>query len=419
MRPCGALGPHAMSSLFRPEVAEGRRQAWLGSIQLIRPVPLSVLTALVAVVAVLVAVYFSIGEYTRKARVTGLLVPDLGVMQLTAPRAAQVVERRATEGQAVRQGDVLFVLSLDQATAQGDAREAVQASLAARERSLQVAGTRRRQLQSEQMDALSRQITHMQQELRQMDAESELQRQRLQLAREALSRDESLREQKFLSSAHVETRKLDVLNVQAQLEAIKRQQAQHRREIDTLEARRRELPLAEQADIGEIERDLAEIAQESAENEALRRVVVRAPQDGTVTAVAAEPGQSVATQAVLANLVPNGAVLQAHLFAPSSAMGFVRPEQPVLLRYEAYPYQKFGHQTGHVLQVSRTPMAAPGAAGEPLYRITVALDRQAVAAYGQSQPLSPGMQLEADVLLDRRRLIEWIFEPVLSLSGRV
>jgi len=94
----------------------------------------------------------------------------------------------------------------------------------------------------------------------------------------------------------------------------------------------------------------------------------------------------------------------------------------VLLRYEAYPYQKFGHQTGHVLQVSRTPMAAPGAGGatgEPMYRITVALDRQAVAAYGQSQPLSPGMQLEADVLLDRRRLIEWIFEPVLSLSGRV
>jgi membrane fusion protein len=126
----------------------------------------------------------------------------------------------------------------------------------------------------------------------------------------------------------------------------------------------------------------------------------------------------VTAQAMLANLVPSGAVLQAHLFAPSSAMGFVRPEQPVLLRYDAYPYQKFGHQTGHVLQVSRTPMPA-GASGEPMYRITVALDRQAVAAYGQAQALSPGMQLEADVLLDRRRLIEWIFEPVLSLTGRV
>ena len=60
----------------------------------------------------------------------------------------------------------------------------------------------------------------------------------------------------------------------------------------------------------------------------------------------------------LASLVPSGAQLQAHLFAPSGAVGFVRPRQEVRLRFEAFPYQKFGHQTGHVLQVSRTPLAA-------------------------------------------------------------
>jgi membrane fusion protein len=58
-------------------------------------------------------------------------------------------------------------------------------------------------------------------------------------------------------------------------------------------------------------------------------------------------------------------------------------------------------------------------ASEPLYRITVSLDRQTVAAYGQEQALAAGMQLDADVLLERRRLIEWIFEPVLSIAGRI
>jgi membrane fusion protein len=29
------------------------------------------------------------------------------------------------------------------------------------------------------------------------------------------------------------------------------------------------------------------------------------------------------------------------------------------------------------------------------------------------------MQLDADVLLDRRSLIEWIFEPLLGVAGRV
>ncbi|MGH8798267.1 MAG: HlyD family efflux transporter periplasmic adaptor subunit, partial [Caldimonas sp.] len=152
------------------------------------------------------------------------------------------------------------------------------------------------------------------------------------------------------------------------------------------------------------------------------------PQDGVLTGVLAEPGQSVTSAAALASIVPADTKLLAQLFAPSSAIGFVRPDQPVLLRYQAFPYQKFGHQIGHVTLVSRSPLPSTelaglpflsGASREPLYRITVALDRQSVPAYGQAQPLAPGMQLEADVMLDRRRLIEWIFEPVLGIAGRV
>jgi membrane fusion protein len=141
--------------------------------------------------------------------------------------------------------------------------------------------------------------------------------------------------------------------------------------------------------------------------------------------VLVQAGQSVVAGATLANVLPAQAQLQAHLYAPSSAVGFVREHQPVLLRYQAFPFQKFGHQAGHVVDVSRAPIAPAELAGirpgstEPLYRITVALERQDMPAYGRAVPLAPGMQLEADVLLDRRRIIEWIFEPVLGITGRV
>lgn len=51
--------------------------------------------------------------------------------------------------------------------------------------------------------------------------------------------------------------------------------------------------------------------------------------------------------------------------------------------------------------------------------MTVSLARQAITAYGKPEPLKPGMLLDADVLGERRRLIEWIFEPLYSLKGRV
>ena len=419
-----------MADLFRPETLEHRNRDGLGSIRLTRPVSFALLTALVLVTLVGVVGYLVLGEYTRKARVAGYLVPDRGVIRLVAPQSASVLESHVTEGRAVRQGDVLFVLAVDQATPTGDTQLAVKNSLAARERSLQGASLQRQQLEQARLAALDRQIEQMGRELAQMGAEAELQGQRLTLAQQAHLRLESLRLENFVSAAQVQAKAEEVLAIRAQAQGLERQRAVHQREIGGLQAQRREIPLLSQTAQGEIERDLATLAQQTAETEAGRRIVLRAPQDGIVTAVLAEVGHAVNMSSALASLLPANAKLQAHLFAPSSAVGFVRPDQAVLLRYQAFPYQKFGHHAGRVVQVSRSPLQAAEMAGlalpgsgtntpEPLYRITVTLDEQTVSAYGQAQPLVAGMQLDADVQLDRRRLIEWIFEPVLGVAGRV
>ncbi len=106
-------------------------------------------------------------------------------------------------------------------------------------------------------------------------------------------------------------------------------------------------------------------------------------------------------------------------------MGFIKPGQVVRLRFEAYPYQKYGHRAGRVLQVSRVPLSAPelalhaglASASEPMFRITVTLDPAGAAQ--ESLSLSAGMRLTADVQLERRRLIEWLFAPILGLEDRL
>ena len=125
-----------MPALFRPEAVEAQQQSWLGGIQLIRPLSLSLLTACAAAAAVAVIGYLCWGEYTRKARVEGVLLPDLGVIRIPPPEVGTVLERYAREGQSVRRGDVLFVLSVDRSTSSGDSQASVQRSLADKERSL-------------------------------------------------------------------------------------------------------------------------------------------------------------------------------------------------------------------------------------------------------------------------------------------
>lgn len=418
-----------MTSFFRPEALEHQERDWLGSVQLTRPVSLSALTAFALLVAIAVGVFLCVGEYTRKARVSGYLVLDRGVIRLVSPQNATVVESHVAEGGSVKRGDVLFVLSVGQATPSGDTQAAIQRSIASRSQSLESAARQRGLIEQAQLAAIDRQIDDMQHELSSMRAESDLQQQRLALAEQAQSQYESLRNENFVSAAQVRAKAEEVLNVKAQVQAIERQRAARQREIAGLQAQRRELPLQAQTAQGAIERDLAALAQQSAESEARERIVVRAPQDGVVTGVLAGPGQNVTPAVALASLLPADAKLEAQLFAPSSAVGFVRARQPVELRYQAFPYQKFGHQRGEVVLVSRSPLqsaelaglslpASYASSGEPLYRITVSLDRQSVIAYGQTQALAPGMQLDADVMLDRRHLIEWLFEPVLGLAGR-
>ncbi len=414
-----------MRLLFRPEAVEAQSQQWLGRVQLVRPLGLGVVTAGVLLVAVALVAFLGVAQYTRKAAVGGVLVPDRGLIRVVPAASGTVLERRAAEGQTVRAGDVLFVLALERPTLQGAAQSQVQRSLDERQRSLQDSARQQGLLLASQQAALERRLQALQNERLQIDAEAALQRQRLALATEAHARLESLRNEQFISPAQLQAKTEELLGLRAAAQALERQRAALAREQAELEGERRGLPLLARGAQGGIERDLAALSREAAEQDASRQVVIRAPQDGTVTALHAEVGQSVSAQAALASLVPAGAQLQAHLYAPSSAVGFVRAGQAVRLRYEAFPYQKFGHQPGHVVQVSRTPLAPAELAalslpvalspGEALFRITVALD----AAGGEALPLVPGMRLQADVLLETRRLVEWLFEPLLGLKGRL
>lgn len=87
---------------------------------------------------------------------------------------------------------------------------------------------------------------------------------------------------------------------------------------------------------------------------------------------------------------------------------------------------------GEVIEVSQSPYAvaelplpaaallAPlGQAGEAVYRIRVRLDAQTIGAWGERHRLKPGLLAEADILQDTRRLWEWMFEPLLSVGGRI
>ncbi len=119
-------------------------------------------------------------------------------------------------------------------------------------------------------------------------------------------------------------------------------------------------------------------------------------------------------------IIPKEDVLQAQLFVPTRAIGFVHPGQKVRILYEAFPYQEFGTYSGRVNEVSQTILTKADASGpidlkEPAYRVTASLDRTDIDVYGKHLPLQADMLLRADIILEKRSLISWLLDPLLRV----
>lgn len=415
-------------SLFRREALEAKRGSWLGSISLAQPLPLWAMTAFAAGAALAIGLFLTLGSYTRRSTVVGQLVPTRGLATVLAPATGVVTELDSAEGKRVRAGQSLAVVSLPRATVnEGDTAAAMAQRLARRQQGLQDAHRAQGQLLDAQAGGLMAQLDAARRELAQLEQEIATRQGQVRIADETLQRLRQLQADKYVSALQVKQQEAVWLQAVSDVQAMQRQAITARRSLAQLQQARQELPGQRLVSDADFQRDLAALEQEQVETEARGALAVSAPVTGVIAMQLVKPGQAVQAGQPLLSMLPGNGMLEAELLVPSRAIGFIEPGDKVLLRYQAYPYQKFGHQQGTVTRISRSALSSGelGALignaqqGEPFYRITVALARQTVTAYGKAELLKPGMLLEADVLGDKRRLIEWVFEPLYSLQGKV
>ena len=412
--------------LFRPAAVEARRRDGLGAIVLARPVSFTFLSAFLAALACGLLAFAYFGRYTAHSTLRGRLVPERGVIEITNSQPGAIAEKRVVEGQRVAAGEVLFVVSSERLARTGTATQhTIAEELLRRRRSLVAQIDTTRQLERAERAALTERRAALRAENGSLEQALSAQRQRLAIAVEAAERYAAVRAAGFLSEEQWTLRRAELLEQRGRLENLERERAIIARLVAELEGRAATLGPQYANEIAELERAVGATDLEIVDNDAGRAVVVAAPPPGTVTGVVGEVGQYIERGAVLARVVPLDPVLVAELAAPSRAVGFLAAGKNVRLRYAAFPYQKFGHARGTIAAISQATLAAGDPAhaqavfrSEPVYRVAVTLGSQTVTAYGEPQRLLPGMEVEADVLLDTRRLYEWVLEPLYALAGR-
>lgn len=419
------------ANLIRSEVLASRRSSLHGEVVLINPVShlLLVGVAGVIVLALLLTLFFA--HYTRHTLIAGVTEPREGLSKLYAPQAGVAAEVLVAEGQRVRRGQVLLRVNAEHRNAAGgDVQQAVDNGARRRLDTLHEELGDTMRLSDEEIRSNQEALANLRRSHANLLLQQQAQTLQLNSADEMLAKFRNLRAAGFVSELQLAQQLATQLDQQMRLDVLRKDIISAEGDIARLTRDQVSLPLKRRVARTQLERSIASVQSEISQIDGDHGWSVVAPADGVVGGVTVVPGQSLNPGTALLSIIPEHARLQVKLYAPSKALGFIHIGSAVNVRVEAFPFQKFGIAVGHISSIADAPtpaneftsnttaMPKPLQNQEPLFAIAVELEKDYLIAYGRKEYLRTGMQLDGDVQLDRRKLYEWLLEPLFTLSGQ-
>ena len=410
------------------------------------PLPRAILN-LLGTLLVALAVWSTIGRLNIIAVASGKLVPQTYVKVVQPASAGIIKEILVREGDAVKAGQVLA--RLDPGMSEVDARQVgdqlqiarlsqrrIDAELAGIEPTAQAGDVpelfaqmlaqyrARRQAQTDAIDAQRAMLGKAEQDLRAaLEMQSKL-KQTLPIYQDQENAWQQLQKEGFAGRLLAEERRRMRIEAQqelkAQAHAIEGYRAtitQSRKRMEQLDSNYRQALYSERVDTTA----QAEKLEQDQRKQLLRRdlLELRAPQDGTVKDLATHTEGAVLTPgSVLLTIVPANEPLRAEVWVTNLDRGFVHPGQVVKVKVAPYPFQKYGMVEGVVTTVGadvteqRNETNDQKAPPSHRFRSLVELKSQYLDANGVHHPLTPGMQVDAEIKLGDRTVLEYVLSPV-------
>lgn len=411
------------NELFRQEALEAQSASndLFGRPTGVVPPAWSRITNLIALFMLALIAFLLTANFARKETVRGKLRPVAAEARIYALEPGIVSDVFIEDGTIVEAGAQIATIKSDRVLSDGaNLSDDAMAGLH-REQDLlkdRLGGLQRTARISE--DDLEQRIADAARQEQEGKDQLELLEKRLVTARERMkSTEEFLAEGLITAPEHLrrvdEVSQLEQTRLQAVAQIGSASAAQSRLAIE-----RRRIRADLSRDEADINQRITQLGAQLRQTESQAAHVIAAPIAGRVSALQARVGERADPSIPLATIGEPDGELIAELYLPSRAIAFVEPGQFVKLQYDALPYQKFGVAEGEVLRISSTSLL-PQELGvstqnpEPLYRVEVSLSGQSVRAFGKDIPLQSGMELTADIVLEDRKLMEWLLEPLRSV----
>ncbi len=341
------------------------------------------------------------------------LVPQRGADPLRAPRSGIVAEVAAMEGESVRAGDLLVTIRSQALAEQAGEKQSI--GLGMKSAEARIKGEKRRHESQVKVDEEEKH--RLEQRMASISRQTVNTKKEITFAEQLAQQAKDAREQGVGTVAALVARQMDVVRAQGELLRLEGDLSETRSSLTRLsremDVRERDLEEFERGKVEDIER--AKLRAATIEDSPVQgegnRVSLKAPCHGIVVRQYVKAkGAVVAEGDALVEIVCEGEALEADIAVEGSGFGLVRKDQPIKLYYDAFPHQRHGTRRADVRWIG------PSGGGErPKLRILATVRDDAFVAGGQTYPLMAGMAGRAEIIVDRRTPIGYLFGPVREL----
>ncbi|GHG03729.1 HlyD family secretion protein [Thalassotalea marina] len=418
-------GDKDVSQLFRKQAVEAQSQRLMGAITLAQPLSLKLTTATILLVVSLTLIYLFNAEYTRKETVQGFLRPDKGLIKSYSNRSGTIQNILVREGQFVKKGTPLINLvsyrSLDNGIELSD--KLIQ-ELNQQHKLLIDEKKQLQTLEQQEVKRIKARQEFLLKSKQVIATQQELLREKLSLYQQQQSQFNRLYQQGYVSELEFQQKQERHIVVKQEYENLTRTLIDHQDELSQLNFEFIHTPQKYLTKKRDIERQQSQINRQLTETKNNFSYTVKATHSGVITGIQVVEGETLHNIRPLLTILPEGATLIAELMLPTRSSGFVAEGDIAKLRFDAFPHQRFGFVYGTISRVDKTLITQeesnfPVQLSEPVYRLQAELDHQFIVGYDREFPFKSGMLFSADIILDKRTLIEWMLDPILSVKGRL
>ena len=189
------------------------------------------------------------------------------------------------------------------------------------------------------------------------------------------------------------------------------------------------------------ERQAEENRQHLAKAEAMvDTLTLRAPIDGRVqSSIITNVGQVVDSGQEIMRIVPQDSRLEIEAYVLNQDIGFVRVGQEAVIKVELFPFTRYGSLKAQVVRIAKDAIPSPDASaieGDPtrvskasgfagaertqnlVFAVELEPDASTIMVDGVARPLTSGMAATVEIKTGSRRLIEYLFSPVVEVGSK-